>query len=51
MLQPLGELILKIWFSEEGPLLARYRIEREKFYPGPGLKPGPLTLRPNVLTN
>ena len=27
------------------------RIEREKFYPGPGLEPGPLALRANALTN
>ena len=27
--------VLKILFSEQGRLLARCRIEREKFYPGP----------------
>ena len=34
--------MLKIYFSEQGPLLASCRIEREKFYPGPGLESGPL---------
>ena len=28
-----------------------YRTEREKFYPGPGLQPEPLTFRTNTLTN
>ena len=28
----------------------RYRIEREKFYPGPSLEPGPLALRACPLT-
>ena len=51
VLRPLSELILKIKFSEEGHLLARYRIEREKFYPGPGLEPGPLVFRANALTH
>ena len=26
-------------------------ILREKFYPGPGIEPGPLAFRGNVLTN
>ena len=30
--------------------MARYTIEIEKFYPGPGLEPGPLALRANALT-
>ena len=29
----------------------RCRILNEKFYPGPGLDPGPLTFRANGLTN
>ena len=29
----------------------KVRIEREKFYPGPGIEPGPLAFRANVLTN
>ena len=30
----------------------KYRIERQKFYPGPGLEPWPFTLRANnALTN
>ena len=28
-----------------------YRIARDKFYPGPGLKPGHLALHANALTN
>ena len=28
-----------------------FRIEREKFYPVPGLEPGPLAYRANALTN
>ena len=51
MLQSLSELILKIQFSQEGYLLARSRIEREKFYPGPDLEPGPLAFRANALTS
>ena len=27
------------------------RIERDKFYPGPGLESGPLAFRANALTN
>ena len=50
MLRPLSELILKILFSEEGHLLARSRIEREKFYPRPGLEPEPSAFRANGLT-
>ena len=50
MLRQLNELILKILFSEEGDLLARCRIEREKFYLGPGLEPRPLVLRTKVMT-
>ena len=50
-LWPLNELILKIQFSEEGHLLARVRIKREKFYPAPVLEPGSLTLHANCLTN
>ena len=30
-------------------LLASCEIEREKFYPGPGIKPGPLALRASAL--
>ena len=26
-------------------------FQREKFYPGPGLEPGPLAFRANALTN
>ena len=29
--------------------MTRCRIEREKFYPGPGLEPGPLALRASAL--
>ena len=31
--------------------MARCRIERGKFYHGPGLEPGPLSFRGNVLNN
>ena len=51
VLRTLSELILKIYFSEEDHLLARYRIEREKFYPAPGLEPEPLAFRANAPTN
>ena len=50
-LRPLNQLILKILCSDQGHLLANCRIEREKFYPGPGLEPGPLAFRANALTN
>ena len=30
--------------------MARCRTEREKFYPGPGLEPGPLALLASALT-
>ena len=30
--------------------MARCKIEREKFYPGQGLEPGPLALRASALT-
>ena len=30
--------------------MARSRIERKKFYPGPGLEPGLLVFRANVIT-
>ena len=30
--------------------MASCRIEREKFYPGPGPEPGPLALRSSALT-
>ena len=30
--------------------MARPRIEREKFYPGSGLEPGPLALHASALT-
>ena len=49
VLRPLNELILKIKFSEEGNLLARCRIEREKFYPGQGIEPGYPALRASTL--
>ena len=49
VLRPLNELMLKIWFSGKGHLLARCRIEREKFYHGPGLEPGPLALQASAL--
>ena len=42
---------LKIWFSEEGHLLARCRIKRENFYPRQGLETGPLALHANAFTN
>ena len=42
MLRPLNEELLKIQFSVQGRLLASCRIERETFYPGLGLEPGPL---------
>ena len=29
----------------------RLEFKREKFYPGPGLEPGPLAFRANALTN
>ena len=29
--------------------MVKCRIRREKFYPGPGLEPGPLAFRANVL--
>ena len=51
MVRPLNELILKIWCSDQGPLLANCRTEREKFYPEPGLEPGPVAFRANALTN
>ena len=31
-------------------MLASRRIQREKFYPGPGLEPGPLALCASALT-
>ena len=37
-------------YSEKGRLLASCRIEREKFYPGPGFEPVPLALRASALT-
>ena len=49
MLQPLKEVILKILFSGQGHLLASCKIEREKFYPVPGIEPGPLALRTSAL--
>ena len=39
MLRPLNEVILKIYFSGQGRLLASLKIER-KFYPEPGIEPG-----------
>ena len=40
MLRPFNEVLLKIYVSDNDSLLASFRIEGEKFYPGPGLKPG-----------
>ena len=51
MIQPLNELILKIWYSDQGHLLANCKTERQKFYSGPELEPGPLAFRANALTN
>ena len=48
MIRPLNEIILKIWFTDQGRLLTR-QIEREKFCPEPGLEPGPLASRANAL--
>ena len=50
VLQPLNEIILRLYFPKQGRLLASCRIEREKFYPGPGLEPEPLALRASALT-
>ena len=43
-------ILLKIYFSEEGRLLASFTIEREKFYPGPRLEPRSPALRAGALT-
>ena len=48
MLWPFNEVILKSKLSKQGRLLASCTIEREKFYPRPGLEPRPLALRPYV---
>ena len=40
---------MKISLSEECPLLAVLKFEREKFYPGPGTEPGPLAFRASAL--
>ena len=50
MLLPLNEGLPKILFSDNGHLLASFRTEREKFYPGSGLEPGPVVLRASALT-
>ena len=42
--------MLKIEFSEQGRLLASCRIQREKFYPGPGIETGTLALHASALT-
>ena len=42
--------ILKIYFSGQGCLLDSLNIEREKFYPGPGIEPGSPVLCAGTLT-
>ena len=36
--------------SEQSRLLANFRIERKKFYPGPGFEPRSLALQASALT-
>ena len=50
MLRKFNEVLLKIQFSDNGRLLASFRIEREKFYPGLVLEPGFPALRAGALT-
>ena len=50
-MRPLKEIILKIWCSDQGHLLANCRTEREKFFPGPGLEPQPLAFHINSLSD
>ena len=40
VIRPLDEVILKIWCSDQGHLLANCGNKREKFYPGLELEHG-----------